>query len=195
MEVASLLKNIRFFIERKISEKDVLELVPACNLESFKKTENVIRYGDHGNKFFIILKGILSVQIPNPKIKNWRLLRLQYSQDAAWKARIDQEYDRLRVELGEDLEEESEIAEAEEAEEWSPRGSQLGDALDLKFNSNKMISKNNSMLNSIRVSQDSSPKSADSQISARSRQLDKRVSIEVPKPRESQRSSKPLKKP
>ena len=31
----------------------------------------VVKYGDYGDKFYIILKGELTVQVPNPKIKDW----------------------------------------------------------------------------------------------------------------------------
>jgi CRP-like cAMP-binding protein len=36
-----------------------------------KKGENVIKYGEQGDLFYIILKGSVAVEIPNSNIKNW----------------------------------------------------------------------------------------------------------------------------
>jgi len=35
-----------------------------------KKGEYVFRFGDTGDKFYVILKGEVSVRIPDPKMKN-----------------------------------------------------------------------------------------------------------------------------
>jgi hypothetical protein len=35
-----------------------------------KKGDYVMNYGDFGDKFYVILKGDVSVRIPDPKLKN-----------------------------------------------------------------------------------------------------------------------------
>jgi CRP-like cAMP-binding protein len=40
--------------------------------------ENCIDYGEKGDRFFIIISGIVSVVIPNPLIKNRALQRRDY---------------------------------------------------------------------------------------------------------------------
>ena len=37
--------------------------------ESILKTKNVFRYGDYGDKFYIILKGSVSVHVPKAQPK------------------------------------------------------------------------------------------------------------------------------
>jgi CRP-like cAMP-binding protein len=46
----------------------------ACelSLEEFKKGDVVINLGDKGNKFYIILKGIVSINKRNPLIADWK---------------------------------------------------------------------------------------------------------------------------
>jgi hypothetical protein len=51
-----------------------------------------VQYGEAGDQFYIILKGIVSVQIPNPKIKNWRMKRLDFILDYQWITRIESDY-------------------------------------------------------------------------------------------------------
>ena len=47
--------------------------------------ENCIDYGEKGDRFFIIISGIVSVVIPNPLIKNRALQRRDYEQLQLWK--------------------------------------------------------------------------------------------------------------
>jgi len=59
----------------------------------------VITHGETGNSFFIILKGIVSVLIPNPKIKNWRIRRIQYKLDMEWLDKFEEKYFTKKAEL------------------------------------------------------------------------------------------------
>jgi hypothetical protein len=54
---------------------------------------NVFEFGDIGDKFYMILKGIVSIQVPNQKVKNWDFYWNQYSKLKEWKSNFD-----LRVE-------------------------------------------------------------------------------------------------
>jgi len=37
--------------------------------ESFRAGEAVFKFGEHGEKFYVVLKGEVSVKIPDPKYK------------------------------------------------------------------------------------------------------------------------------
>ena len=54
-----------------------------------------MKFGDKGDTFFIILQGVLSVKIPNPKILEWRQQFKKFNQLKNWentefKKRIDE---------------------------------------------------------------------------------------------------------
>lgn len=50
--------------------------------------KDVINYGDVGDKFYIIFKGIVSVFIPNPSIKEWFTKRKHFLKLLKWKEEI-----------------------------------------------------------------------------------------------------------
>ena len=72
-EMMEMIKKIKFFQDRNIQEKDLIELCEVFRFEHVKAHHDVFKYGDPGEKFYIIIKGAVSVQVPNPKIKNWRV--------------------------------------------------------------------------------------------------------------------------
>jgi hypothetical protein len=47
--------------------------------------KNVIDYGEVGDNFYILLKGVVSVQIPNPAIRDRAVKRKDYDKLLAWK--------------------------------------------------------------------------------------------------------------
>ena len=51
------------------------ELVSCFKFEVIDAGCNVFEYGDRGEHFYVIIKGICGVRIPNPKIKDWRKKR------------------------------------------------------------------------------------------------------------------------
>ena len=57
-----------------------------------------MKYGDSGDKFYIILKGEVKVIIPNPKIKNWRFKRNDYLHLRDWKNKLVERYQTLKLE-------------------------------------------------------------------------------------------------
>lgn len=59
----SLLKDVHFFKERNILGSDLIEVGKELKYEVFDKDEYVFKAGEYGDKFFIILKGIVSVTI------------------------------------------------------------------------------------------------------------------------------------
>ena len=48
------------------------ELVDAIKFEQRHQFENVFEHNDHGEHFYIILKGIVLVKVKNPTIKSWK---------------------------------------------------------------------------------------------------------------------------
>ena len=65
------------------------ELVQAVGCETLEEKIKAITYGEKGDCFYIILKGVVSVQIPNPKLKNWKQFREEYILEEEWKEDID----------------------------------------------------------------------------------------------------------
>ena len=80
------MKHIKFFQERKnLKENDLYELVEAITYEQRHRFENVFEQGDHGEHFYIILKGIVLVKVKNPTIKQWKQERARFKELLDWK--------------------------------------------------------------------------------------------------------------
>ena len=45
----------------------------------------VFEYGDIGEQFFVVIKGIVEVLIKNPAIKKWDIVRNDYEKLLKWK--------------------------------------------------------------------------------------------------------------
>mmetsp|Transcript_19278 Transcript_19278/g.29570 ORF Transcript_19278/g.29570 Transcript_19278/m.29570 type:complete len:110 (+) Transcript_19278:378-707(+) len=75
------------------------EIVQGFCLETFPQGENVVNYGDQGDCCYIILKGVVSVQIPNTKIKDWKLKYHAASVDNEWKEDIDHRFEVAKLRL------------------------------------------------------------------------------------------------
>lgn len=43
----------------------MMDLSAAMKFEKLQGMENVINHGENGNKFYIMLKGVVNIQIPN----------------------------------------------------------------------------------------------------------------------------------
>lgn len=80
-EFVYLLSEIRFFQERKdIKKRDLKELMSAFKIVETKHNQNVVNYGEPGENFYIIISGQVSVQIPNPRIKDWSSHKEKFAQ-------------------------------------------------------------------------------------------------------------------
>ena len=55
-----------------------------CFLE-LDEFENVFEHGDKGDTFYIIIQGLVSVQLPNNNIKNWSFARKEFLKLQKWK--------------------------------------------------------------------------------------------------------------
>lgn len=81
-----LIKDHKFFKERgELLSKDIRDLAAAFQFCEIEQYEDVVTYGDVGNHFYMIIKGTVSVQIPNPDIKKWDNLRKEYEKLKNWK--------------------------------------------------------------------------------------------------------------
>jgi hypothetical protein len=48
----------------------------------------IIEYGEKANHFYIIIKGVVTVRIPNPEIQDWSFKRRDYMNLLKWKKDI-----------------------------------------------------------------------------------------------------------
>ena len=70
--VIGTLKNIQFFQSRKyITYTDYRDLSHSLEFIDVPKNQYIINFGEQGDKFYIILKGEVSVLVPNPLIKDF----------------------------------------------------------------------------------------------------------------------------
>lgn len=53
-----------------IEGQDIIDVASQLKMESFKELSSVITYGEVGDKFFIVLKGVVRVMIPNKYIQD-----------------------------------------------------------------------------------------------------------------------------
>lgn len=58
-----------------------------------------MQHGEQGDKFYVIIKGIVSVSVPNGKIKNWRIRRVAHVQDQKWYVSMVEKYIDLKKTL------------------------------------------------------------------------------------------------
>jgi signal-transduction protein with cAMP-binding, CBS, and nucleotidyltransferase domain len=71
-KISRELIDCQFFSQRRkeFKKEDLVALINMMKFESFNPIEDVITHGDIGNKFYIIIKGVVSVHVPNPAIKD-----------------------------------------------------------------------------------------------------------------------------
>ena len=66
MELANSLKNFEFTKTKNLkSIEQLAHIAMAMKLEIYEKDSKIINYGDPGEKFYMILKGFVSVYIPD----------------------------------------------------------------------------------------------------------------------------------
>ena len=98
-QVVKLIKHNKFFQGKNLKEKDMIELVSAFKFEIVKENKDVFLYGDTGEKFYIILKGLCGVRIPNPKIGGgnpgaWKAQNREYKELSEWFETIESRYEK-----------------------------------------------------------------------------------------------------
>ena len=72
IEISKELKKIQFFSSKSyFGKSEYIDLAINLNFLEIKNGKNVIKFGELGDLFYIILKGSVAVEIPNPNMKNW----------------------------------------------------------------------------------------------------------------------------
>lgn len=71
--------------------------------------QNVFEQGEIGDKFYMIIQGVVSIQMRNKDLRNWEYLRKQYEKLLRWKttkfeprvlqakAKWDEDQKRIRI--------------------------------------------------------------------------------------------------
>jgi len=115
-----------------MSLNDIKELTGYLQFEHLPAFEKVITYGDIGRTFYILMKGLCSVQVPNPAIDGWKLRYREYNSLKQWKESFDEKVEKAKNDNYEDYQ--AEVLESQEAERYEQtktRVSLLG-ALDAR---------------------------------------------------------------
>ena len=84
--MVGLIKNISFFKERKSLDVTEIREIAACfRFEEINEGSDVMEYGDKAENFYLLLSGIVSVQITNPGIVDWKVQRRDYLNLQKWR--------------------------------------------------------------------------------------------------------------
>lgn len=67
-----------------MTHEEFKEIAQVLKFEKINGSQNVITHGDNGNKFYIILKGVVSVQIPNPNMPDRALYERDFENIKKW---------------------------------------------------------------------------------------------------------------
>ena len=70
-KVSKLLTKNQFFLNKKLKKAEIEDLAQNLRFKTILGKDNVMEYGDFGDEFFIIIKGLVSIKIPDKSIKNW----------------------------------------------------------------------------------------------------------------------------
>ena len=65
--------------------EDMFEIARHIMIKKVHVIENVIQFGDIGDNFYIILKGVVAVEVPNPLIKDRDMKAKDFEMLKRWK--------------------------------------------------------------------------------------------------------------
>jgi CRP-like cAMP-binding protein len=80
---------------KDVKKNDLQEIISKMKWESESVLNDIYSQGDENDKFYVILRGVVQVLVPNPAIKGRALLYREYKNLLQWKK---EEFDPL-VEL------------------------------------------------------------------------------------------------
>ena len=84
-ELIGMISQIRFFQERKeINPSDFRDLVQLFQYKESEQGKTVIKFGEPGDQFFVIIQGTLGVMIPNPSVKKWKANYQRWNKVQKW---------------------------------------------------------------------------------------------------------------
>ena len=67
-----MIKDNDFFKNRQeLKTSDLRDLALNFQIQEIPQFQNVFEFDDIGDTFYMIIKGIVSVQVPNSKVANW----------------------------------------------------------------------------------------------------------------------------
>ena len=72
-QIDEFLRNIDFFQHQDLQEEIILEMIQNLRYEYFKKGDFVYKHGDYGDRFYMILKGRVSVLLSEEQIQQQEL--------------------------------------------------------------------------------------------------------------------------
>ena len=65
------------------------DLTMSFQMVKYNLGDKIIKYGEFGDRFYVLIKGSVSVHIPNPLIRHWQE-KVKYKQDLIdWKHGFD----------------------------------------------------------------------------------------------------------
>jgi len=64
-----IIREIAFFKNKNIQGQDLVQICQEMKHAHYREGEAVFKQGEYGDKFYIILRGEVSVKIPDPKLK------------------------------------------------------------------------------------------------------------------------------
>ncbi len=78
--IDEILKGVPFLAEKNLDDMIYLDLVQMMRYENHRKGEYIYRHGDYADKFYIMLRGRASVQLPQALLEE--RARLKTEQEA-----------------------------------------------------------------------------------------------------------------
>ena len=66
-----IIAQAKFFQDKNMKYDDFKDLVRNFQFQQYNAGDNVIEINTMGENFYIILKGLVSVLVKNPIVKNW----------------------------------------------------------------------------------------------------------------------------
>ena len=85
LRLIDLFKKEPFFKEKKLQDEDLREIAMKLKFQKCRGMTNVFNYGEVGDKFFIILRGVVSIITPNTAIKDRAVKFKDYQMLLEWK--------------------------------------------------------------------------------------------------------------
>ena len=80
-----MLLQQKFFKDHPtLSLEDIQEIARLIMVKKVHAMENVIEFGDLGQNFYIVLKGVVAIEVPNEKIKNRAIKFKDYEMIKKW---------------------------------------------------------------------------------------------------------------
>ena len=85
-KLSVLIKQVKFFKQMTdLTKSDFRDLASSFKFQFCRGMTNVCQIGDFGDKFYIVLRGVLSIRIPNPTVKDRAKKMKEHEELKVWK--------------------------------------------------------------------------------------------------------------